>query len=221
MKAAITSDARERLRILQDISELGAGFRIATHDMEIRGAGDMLGNRQSGTVTEIGFELYNQMLEETICRMRGEEMVERVEPEINLKVPAFIPEAYVKDTNQRLVIYKKLTQAECEEDVLDVQNEVSDRFGKYPLATSYLFEIMKLRVLLKKLLVRQIDFDGKTVVISFHPRTPAPPDTIIAMMKSEPKNYQFTPDYKLVCALKDTSFEGVLEMARKVLQRLC
>ncbi len=219
-EAAISSDARERLRVLQEISELGAGFRIATHDMEIRGAGDMLGNRQSGTVTEIGFELYNQMLEETIARMRGEESVERVEPEINLKVPAFIPEAYVKDAGQRLVIYKKLTQAESEEDVLDVQNEVIDRFGKYPLATSYLFEIMKLRVLLKSLIVRQIDFDGKAVIISFHPRTPASPDTIIGMMRSEPKKFQFTPDYKLVCTLKDTSFEGILEMAKGVLQRL-
>ncbi len=219
-EAAISSDARERLRVLQEISELGAGFRIATHDMEIRGAGDMLGNRQSGTVTEIGFELYNQMLEETISRMRGEENVERVEPEINLKVPAFIPEAYVKEAGQRLVIYKKLTQAESEEDVLDVQNEVLDRFGKYPLATSYLFEIMKLRVMLKKLIVRQIDFDGKGVIISFHPRTPAQPDTIIGMMRGEPKKYQFTPDYKLVCTLKDTSFEGILDMAKSVLKRL-
>ena len=219
-EGAISSDARERLRVLQEISELGAGFRIATHDMEIRGAGDMLGNRQSGTVTEIGFELYNQMLEETIARMRGEENIERVEPEINLKVPAFIPEAYVNDAGQRLVIYKKLTQAESEEDVLDVQNEVIDRFGKYPLATSYLFEIMKLRVMLKKLIVRQIDFDGKAVIISFHPRTPAPPDTIIGMMRGEPKKYQFTPDYKLVCTLKDTSFEGILEMAKSVLKRL-
>ncbi|MDA8412570.1 MAG: transcription-repair coupling factor [Desulfobacteraceae bacterium] len=219
-ESVISSDARERLRILQDISELGAGFRIATHDMEIRGAGDMLGNRQSGTVTEIGFELYNQMLEETICRMRGEEMIERVEPEINLRVPAFIPEAYVKDTNQRLVIYKKLTQAESAEDVLDVQNEVSDRFGAYPLATAYLFETMKLRILLKRLLVRQIDFDGKNVVISFHPRTPAPPDLIIAMMRNEPKKYQFTPDFKLVCALKGTGFEDILELSKSVLQRL-
>lgn len=219
-EAAISSDARERLRVLQEISELGAGFRIATHDMEIRGAGDMLGNRQSGTVTEIGFELYNQMLEETIARMRGEESAERVEPEINLKVPAFIPEAYVRDAGQRLVIYKKLTQAESEEDVLDVQNEVLDRFGAYPLATSYLFEIMKLRVLLKKLIVRQIDFDGRAVIISFHPRTPASPDTIIGMMRSEPKKYQFTPDFKLVCTLKDTSFEGILEMSKSVLKRL-
>ncbi|HIJ81241.1 MAG TPA: transcription-repair coupling factor [Desulfuromonadales bacterium] len=219
-EGSISGDARERLRILQDISELGAGFRIATHDMEIRGAGDMLGSRQSGTVTEIGFELYNQMLEETICRLRGEEYEERVEPEINLNVPAFIPEAYVKDAGQRLVIYKKLTQAECEEDVLDVQNEMVDRFGKYPLATSYLFEIMKLRVMLKKLLVRQIDCSGKTLVLSLHPRTPVPPDTIIAMIRNEPKIYQFTPDYKLVCALKGTSFDDVIAASKTVMERL-
>lgn len=219
-ESSISSDARERLKILQDISELGAGFRIATHDMEIRGAGDMLGSRQSGTVTEIGFELYNQMLEETVCRMRGEEMAEKVEPEINLKVPAFIPESYVKDTGQRLVIYKKLTQAESEEDVLDVQNEVSDRFGKYPLATSYLFEIMRLRIMLKRLLVRQIDYDGKSVIISFHPRTPASADTIISMMRSEPKRYQFSPDFKLTCAVKGTAFEDVIEAARSVLVKL-
>jgi transcription-repair coupling factor (superfamily II helicase) len=219
-ESTLTSDARERLRILQDISELGAGFRIATHDMEIRGAGDMLGSRQSGTVTEIGFELYNQMLEETICRMRGEEMTERVEPEINLKVPAFIPESYVKDANQRLVVYKRLTQAESEDDIIEIQNEVNDRFGKYPMATSYLFEIMRLRILLKRLLVRQIDYDGRNIVISFHPRTPAPPDTIITMMRNEPKKYQFTPDYRLVCTLAGTSFEDILDTARKVLIRL-
>ncbi|HEX9079653.1 MAG TPA: transcription-repair coupling factor, partial [Desulfuromonadaceae bacterium] len=219
-ESTLTADARERLRILQDISELGAGFRIATHDMEIRGAGDMLGSRQSGTVTEIGFELYNQMLEETICRLRGEEMAERVEPEINLKVPAFIPEAYIRDTGQRLVIYKRLTQAESEDDVLDVQNEVADRFGAYPLATSYLFEIMRLRVLLKRLLVRQIDYDGKNLVISFHPRTPASPDTIIAMMRDEPRKYQFTPDYRLTCVVAGSAFEDILAEARKVLNRL-
>lgn len=219
-ESSISSDARERLKILQDISELGAGFRIATHDMEIRGAGDMLGSRQSGTVIEIGFELYNQMLEETICRLRGEEMTERVEPEINLKVPAFIPESYVKDTGQRLVIYKKLTQAECEDDVLDVQNEVSDRFGAYPLATSYLFEIMKLRIMLKRLLARQIDYDGRHVIISFHPRTPASPDTIISMIRSEPKKFQFSPDYRLTCTVKGTAFEDIIDTARTVLMRL-
>jgi len=119
-----------------------------------------------------------------------------------------------------LVIYKKLTQAENEEDVLDVQNEVNDRFGKYPLATSYLFEIMRLRIMLKRLLARQIDYDGRNVIISFHPKTPASADTIISMMRSEPKRYQFSPDYKLTCAVKGTAFEDIIEAARSVLTRL-
>lgn len=220
-ESTLSSDARERLRILQDISELGAGFRIATHDMEIRGTGDMLGSRQSGTVSEIGFELYNQMLEETICRLRGEQVSEQVEPEINLKVPAFIPEAYISDPGQRLVIYKKLTQAESAEDVDDIQGEVQDRFGVYPLATSYLFDIMKLRVLLKRLLIRQLDFDGKQVVISFHQHTSASPDTIIAMMRNQPNRYRFTPDHKLVCTLPNhPTFEQILGTAAEALHRL-
>ncbi len=219
-ESSLSADARERLRILQDISELGAGFRIATHDMEIRGAGDMLGSRQSGTVVEIGFELYNQMLEETICRMRGEAVSERVEPEINLSVPAFIPESYVRETGQRLLIYKKLTQAENEDDILDVQNELTDRFGKYPLATTYLFEIMKLRIMLKQLLARQIDYDGQNLIISFHPRTPVPPDTIISMIRNEPKKFQFTPDYRLTCLVKGTDFEDIICAARTILSKL-
>ena len=188
--------------------------------MEIRGAGDMLGSRQSGTVVEIGFELYNQMLEETICRMRGEAVSERVEPEINLSVPAFIPESYVRETGQRLLIYKKLTQAENEDDILDVQNELTDRFGKYPLATTYLFEIMKLRIMLKQLLARQIDYDGQNLIISFHPRTPVPPDTIISMIRNEPKKFQFTPDYRLTCLVKGTDFEDIICAARTILSKL-
>ena len=109
-EGAIAADSRERLKILQDISELGAGFRIATHDLEIRGAGDILGAKQSGQIAAVGFELFTELLEETIQRLKGEERLERVEPEIKLRVPAFIPEDYVKDANQRLVLYKKLTQ---------------------------------------------------------------------------------------------------------------
>jgi len=220
VEGSITPEARERLKILQDISELGAGFRIATHDMEIRGAGDMLGSRQSGTVSEIGFELYNQMLEETICRLKGEEMTERVEPEINLKVPAFIPESYVADMNQRLVIYKKLTQAENDDDIMDVQSEITDRFGSYPQAVVYLFEIMRLRVMLKRLLVMRIDFDGKELALSFHPRTPASVDAIIGMVEKEPGRYRFTSDYQLTCRVGGNDFDGILAAAREILNRL-
>ncbi len=219
-EGAIPPDARERLKILQEITELGAGFRIATHDLEIRGAGDLLGGRQSGQIAAVGFELYTELLEEAIQRLKGEETVERVEPEIKLRIPAFIPEEYVPDANQRLVLYKKLTQASAPADIDDVLTELVDRFGKLPPAAGYLLDVMRLRLQLKELLIREVEFDGRRLVFSFHQKTPVSPDTIIALIRKECKKYQFTPEFRLVVELPDTGFDGVLAEARNVLNRL-
>ena len=219
-EGAISSDARERLKILQDISELGAGFRIATHDLEIRGAGDLLGGRQSGNIAAVGFELYTEMLEETIRQLKGEELPERVEPEIKLHIPAFIPEEYVRDPNQRLVIYKKLTQATSAEEIADVREELVDRFGPLPLAATYLLEVMGVRLRLTALLIREAEFDGKRLIVAFHPKTPVSPDIIVALIRQAPRKYQFTPDYRLVAEVVDTSFEGILAELRNVLKRV-
>jgi transcription-repair coupling factor (superfamily II helicase) len=219
-EGAIAPDSRERLKILQDISELGAGFRIATHDLEIRGAGDILGAKQSGQIAAVGFELFTELLEETIQRLKGEDLTERVEPEIKLRIPAFIPEDFVKDANQRLVVYKKLTQVISEEEVTDIRAELVDRYGKLPLAVEYLLEMMKLRLVFKKLLVCEAEFDGKRLTFSFHEKTPVSPDLIIALIKSQPKRYQFTPDFKLIAELVDTSFDGVLMESRNLLKKL-
>ncbi|HEY6839108.1 MAG TPA: transcription-repair coupling factor [Geobacteraceae bacterium] len=219
-EGAISSDARERLKILQDLTELGAGFRIATHDLELRGAGDLLGARQSGNIAAVGFELYTELLDEAIRRLKGEDLSERVEPEIKLRIPAFVPEDYVRDANQRLVIYKKLTQATSEEEVAETRAELVDRFGPLPLATTYLLEVMKLRLLFKSYLIREAEFDGQRLKLAFHAKTPVSPDTIIALIRQEPKTFRFTPDFCLTVELRDTSFDGVLEAARNVLKRL-
>jgi len=219
-EGAIAPDSRERLKILQDISELGAGFRIATHDLEIRGAGDILGAKQSGQIAAVGFELFTELLEETIQRLKGEDLSERVEPEIKLRIPAFIPEDYVKDSNQRLVLYKKLTQIISEEEVSEIQSELVDRYGKPPLSVEYLLELMKLRLLFKKFLVREAEFDGKRLTISFHEKTPVSPDLIIGLIKNQPRKYQFTPDFRLIAEIPDTTFDGVLAESRNLLKKL-
>src|SRR6185369_7804875 len=219
-EGAIAPDSRERLKILQDISELGAGFRIATHDLEIRGAGDILGAKQSGQIAAVGFELFTELLEETIQRLKGEDLSERVEPEIKLRIPAFIPEDYVKDSNQRLVLYKKLTQIISEEEVSEIQSELVDRYGKPPLSVEYLLELMKLRLLFKKYLVREAEFDGKRLIISFHEKTPVSPDLIIGLIKNQPRKYQFTPDFRLIAEITDTTFDGVLAESRNLLKKL-
>ncbi|AJE04742.1 transcription-repair coupling factor [Geobacter pickeringii] len=219
-EGAISSDARERLKIIQELTELGAGFRLATHDLEIRGAGDLLGAKQSGNIAAVGFDLYTELLEEAIQSLKGGERIERVEPEINLRIPAFVPEDYVRETNQRLIIYKKLTQADSEEEVDEVMAELVDRFGTLPLAASYLLEVMKLRIHFKRLLVRMAEFDGRRLSFTFHERTPVPPDTIIGLIRTSPKRYQFTPDFRLIAELADTSFEGVIAEARNLLKTL-
>jgi transcription-repair coupling factor (superfamily II helicase) len=205
---------------MQDLTELGAGFRIATYDLELRGAGDLLGARQSGNIVAVGFELYTELLEEAIARMKGETVAKRVEPEIKLRIPAFIPEEYVGNANQRLVIYKRLTQATSEEEIGELQAELVDRFGSLPVAASYLIEVMKLRIHFTELLVKEAEFDGRRLVLSFHERTPVSPDAIIGLIRLHPKTYQFTPDFRLTVELADTSFDGVLAAARNVLKRL-
>ncbi|MBT0664094.1 transcription-repair coupling factor [Geobacter pelophilus] len=219
-EGAISQDARERLRIMQEITELGAGFRIATHDLEIRGAGDLLGGKQSGQIAAVGFELYTEMLEEAVDQMKGEEREIRIEPELKLRVPAFIPEDYVPQPNLRLILYKKLTQAQNEEDVADVGQEFADRFGPLPPAVTFLIEVMKIRIMLKQRLIQEIEFDGSRLLLSFHQKTVVSPDTIIGLVRSQPKKYQFTPDFRLIAELTDRSFDGILSEARNLLKCL-
>jgi len=218
-EGAISSDARERLKIIQELTELGAGFRIATHDLEIRGAGDLLGAKQSGDIAAVGYELYVELLDEAVRTMKGEAMPERVEPEIKLKVPAFIPEEYVRDPNQRLLIYKKLTQPAGEAEIDDIRAELVDRFGALPMAAIYLLEVMRIRVSLKRLLVKEIELAGGELVLSFHERTPVSPDAITKLLREKSK-YRFTPDFRLYQKLTDSSFDGVLSEARNLLNKL-
>ena len=219
-EGSLTPDARERLKIIQELTELGAGFRIATHDLEIRGAGDLLGARQSGDIVAVGYELYAELLDEAVRTLKGEEMPERVEPEIKLKIPAFIPEQYVKDPNQRLLIYKKLTQPADEAEIDDIRAELVDRFGPLPMAAIYLLDVMRIRVLLKRLLVKEIELAGNDLVLSFHERTPVSPDSITALLRKEKGKYRFTPDFRLYARIADSSFDGVLAEARNLLKLL-
>ena len=128
----MTPEAKQRLAVLQRFTELGAGFQVATHDLEIRGAGELLGERQHGAVAAVGFETYARILEEAVAELKGEPIKPEHDPEITVDVPAFIPDDYVPDTGQRLEFYRRLAQARDEDGVRATLAELADRYGPLP-----------------------------------------------------------------------------------------
>ncbi len=219
-EGTLTREARERLKVLQELTELGAGFRLASHDLELRGAGDLLGASQSGQIAAIGFEMYSELLEETVRELRGEKQEQRIDPEIRLGVSAFFPEKYIPDPNQRLVFYKRLAAAERDEDLYAAADELRDRYGELPEATVLLLEVMKLRVVMKGLKVETAEYDGRRLVFGFHPETPVPPENILGLMEKQKGKYSFSPDYRLSIRLDLTDRKEVPKSARKELQGL-
>jgi transcription-repair coupling factor (superfamily II helicase) len=217
-EAALTRDARKRLRVLQELTELGAGFRIASHDLELRGAGDLLGGKQSGPIAAIGFELYTELLEETIDRLRGKEREERIDPEIRLGLSAFFPEKYLPDPNQRLQFYQRLAGAENDDELFDLVEELRDRYGEPPLAGEVLIATMRLRILLKKICVELLEYDSKRLSLSFHSSTKVSPNLIRQLVTEQPEKYRLGADFKLNISLGRLSSAELLVRVRKELQ---
>jgi transcription-repair coupling factor (superfamily II helicase) len=142
----VSDEARRRIEAIQDLAELGAGFRLATEDLEIRGAGNLLGGEQSGHVSSVGYDLYMEMLEQAIARLRGEELADAIEPEIRLPVPALLPEGYVPEVSQRLALYKQLSGARDDDELGALRGEILDRYGPLPVEAENLVEVIRLKI---------------------------------------------------------------------------
>lgn len=149
-RASISTEAKKRLKAIEEFSDLGAGFRIAMRDMEIRGAGNLLGPEQHGHIAAIGYELYCRLLRDAVKRMRGEKVEPRVETEIDLGVPALIPVDYVPDTRQKVEIYQKIAALDSEDSIPALRDECRDRFGPVPIELENLFEVTRARIELQK-----------------------------------------------------------------------
>jgi transcription-repair coupling factor (superfamily II helicase) len=160
----LSDDARKRLEAIQDLSELGSGFRLANLDLEIRGAGNLLGAEQSGNLAAVGYETYMEMLQETIEELRGRPREPDVDPEIRLPVAARLPEEYVPDVNQRLVLYKRLASCREDAEVDRIRDEVLDRFGAMPAEAENLVEVIRIKVLARRLGVAAVDQQRDEIV---------------------------------------------------------
>jgi len=198
---ALTPAAQKRLDAIQAMEELGAGFYLAMHDLEIRGAGEVLGDSQSGEMQEIGFALYTQMLKEAVKALKSGKEPDLTQPlgvttEINLHAPALLPEDYSPDVNERLSLYKRLANCESGDDIDDLMQELVDRFGMLPDAAKVLLDCHRLRLLARPLGIQKIDAADTAIVITFAKTTPVEPYTILKLIQSK-KNYKLSGSDRL------------------------
>ena len=192
---AMTADASKRLEAIAEAHDLGAGFTLATHDMEIRGAGELLGEEQSGQIQTVGFSLYMDMLDRAIKAIRSGKAIDVENPldsgiDVNLRVPALIPDDYLPDVHSRLVLYKRLANAETNQALRDLQVEMIDRFGLLPEVTKNLFRVSQLKLRAQSLGIAKLEAGEQGGRIEFSEQTRVEPLTIVQLVQSQPETYQ-------------------------------
>jgi transcription-repair coupling factor (superfamily II helicase) len=178
--------AKKRLAAIKEFSDLGSGFRVAALDLEIRGAGNLLGGEQSGQIDTIGFELYMKLLEQTVRELKGEEIEDDVRATVSLRVDLKIDESYVADMNQRLMLYRKVAAARHDEEIDRVLDDAADRYGPLPDSVLNLADYGRIRVMADRLGIDTIDRDGRIVVLKFRPLAKIDPVRLVALVRQRP-----------------------------------
>jgi transcription-repair coupling factor (superfamily II helicase) len=214
----LTEIARRRLAAIREFSDLGAGFRIAALDLELRGAGNLLGGQQSGHIDAIGFDLYTQMLERTVRELKGEPIEDEVSTAINLGIDIRIPEDYIYDMSQRLRTYKRVSSAESEAELTDIHAEIADRYGPIAETVENLFEYSRLRRETSRLGILSIDREGDRLAVKFSEAAKIDPDKLIALVSAGAAS--FTPSGVLRVQIAAEDAAGVFADVRALLDRL-
>ena len=199
VKKQITPQAERRLKVLQSLDTLGAGFQIASHDLDIRGAGNLLGDEQSGHIKEVGFELYQQMLEEAVLSLKAgitTQVADRWSPQITIGTPVLIPEDYVADLSVRLALYRRLAEIEDEREIESFAAELVDRFGKLPQEVEHLLQIVAIKALCRRCNVEKLEAGPKGVVLSFRDNNFANPDGLFAYIQAQGSGVRMRADPK-------------------------
>ena len=221
----MTKDAKRRLEALESLDNLGAGFILATHDLEIRGAGELLGNEQSGQIESIGFSLYMELLDAAVKALKegrepSLEEITHQQAEIELRVPALLPDDYLGDVNMRLSFYKRIAAAESKQELDELKVELIDRFGLLPEATKNLLQIAEMRLMVKPLKVLKIDAGAQGGFIEFSPSAKVDPEKFIKLIQQNPIVYRFDGPlkFKFVKALPENKarLEFVMDLVKNL-----
>jgi len=209
----MTEDGKRRIAALQRLSELGSGFALATMDLEIRGAGEILGVEQSGHVSDVGYQMYVELLEEAVAELQGEPPRQEIDPELSFDVPGYIPEDHVPDTGQRLVLYQRLAGAEDGEVVRDVASEMRDRFGPAPLPLDNLYRMAEVKAAARRLAALGVEGSRRQVTLHLSDKTTLEPAKVLALVTAAGSPYRMSPDMRFTRRLREGEYGDCIEAA--------
>ena len=219
-RGKLAKDAERRLDVIQTHTELGSGFHVASYDLEIRGAGNLLSDDQSGHVTAVGLDLYNELLEEAVHDLRGEEVEDEIEPEVNIPVESFIPEDYIPATSLRLMFYKRFSLARTLDELDETFAELVDRFGQSPRSVQNLRQIVAIKIGLRQMRARRLDAGPSAIVIHLDQSTKLDPQAIMSLVQQSRGKLRVTQDMRIALSLKPDESAAPLKTSRKLIDML-
>ena len=219
-EGALTGDAQKRLTAIQQFTELGSGFRIAAADLEIRGAGNLLGKQQSGHIAAVGLDLYMQMVEQAVQRLKGQVVEEEPDPVLRLNVSAYIPEEYVADPHHRLSFYKRLSSSSQVGDLALLHGEIHDRYGLPPEPVERLFEVMQIRLQAKALRLASIELKTQAVVITMDVKSRVAQDAVRTLMDRHKQRIRFLSPLSFELQMPHQDWPSVFRELTAILQSL-
>jgi len=216
---ALTRDATKRLAVLEELTELGSGFRIASHDLEIRGAGNLLGKDQSGQIHQVGFELYTQLLSEAVAEISGIASSQEEEPELELRVPAFLPDDYIDEAGERLEFYRKLSSAKTVDAADEIEMALLDRFGRLPVPARALCDLARMRSAMRSAGVAELKRGDGSLFLTLSAHSPFDRAKLVSWVTRERKTFSFVRGEILAMRLPGPDPAEILTAAKNLLSR--
>jgi len=216
----MTKEATQRLGVIAELTELGSGFRIASHDLEIRGGGNLLGKDQSGHIHQVGYELYTQLLSEAVAEISGRESAEDAEPELDLRIPAFLPDDFIREAGTRLDFYRKLAGSRTVEEADELELALLDRFGRLPAPAEALCDLTRLRAKMRMAGVREMKRGNGALFLAFSERSAIDRTFLVRLVTKEKGTFSFARGEMLSMRLQGNSPPEVLAAAKNLLNRL-